>query len=630
MGIGLGIGINRSNYAQGIFNAYQSRVIADGGVTEAGACVDAVSGLLLTASLLLIPSGYKSGKAYAQIPTNGNGDLTWTRASDAWRTNADGLIQRVPWNLVSQSETFENAYWSKINSTLTANVITAPNGTLTADLLVENSANGAHLLNRSSLSFPSTSYTLSIYAKAKERSKILVFIAGSNAKGYGFDLANGTMSAVTGVTASDSYSMTNVGDGWYRCSITITSGTITATEFYPLQNFSNYTYQGDGTSGLYFWGAQLVEGSSAQTYFPTTDRLNVPRLSYMYGSCPALLLEPQRTNLATWSDDFSNAVWAKSNVAVTTNTTTSPDGTTNADKLIASATTSTHILISSAAGSVNGTTVTFSIFAKASELSRIQFVNNAGGSGSAEYNLSAGTVNFASGVSASIVNTGNGWYRCILSYTPTTTGNFNIQIRLLDNSGSTTFTGNGTDGVFIYGAQLEAGAYPTTYIPTTTASATRVADSFSRNNIFTNGLITSSGGTWFVELRGNLAYTRDGTGNFWIGDSSADGSGGSVNSLTFRNNGGGSPRLAINKVINGTLTALYTTTTDTSKIAIKWNGTSVDIFVNGTKQVSASAFTPTNMEFLRGAASDVPKFIQAMGLHPTPLTDAQCIEITTL
>jgi len=106
MGIGLGVGINRSNYAQGIFNAYNARVVADGGVTEAGACVDAVSSLLQTASLLLIPSGYKGGKAYAEIPTNGNGDLTWTRASDAWRTNADGLVQRVPWNLLQYTTTF--------------------------------------------------------------------------------------------------------------------------------------------------------------------------------------------------------------------------------------------------------------------------------------------------------------------------------------------------------------------------------------------------------------------------------------------------------------------------------------------------------------------------------------------
>ena len=93
MGIGLGVGINRSNYAQGIFGAYQSRVVADGGTTEAGGCVDAVSTLLQSASLLLIPSGYKALKLYSQIPTNGNGDLTWARTSTANRTNSSGNLE---------------------------------------------------------------------------------------------------------------------------------------------------------------------------------------------------------------------------------------------------------------------------------------------------------------------------------------------------------------------------------------------------------------------------------------------------------------------------------------------------------------------------------------------------------
>jgi hypothetical protein len=95
MGIGLGIGINRSNYAQGIFNAYNSRVVADGGVTEAGGCVDAVTGLLLTASILTIPSGYKANKLYSQIPTSGLADFTWTRASTATRVQSGGTVASV-------------------------------------------------------------------------------------------------------------------------------------------------------------------------------------------------------------------------------------------------------------------------------------------------------------------------------------------------------------------------------------------------------------------------------------------------------------------------------------------------------------------------------------------------------
>jgi hypothetical protein len=94
--VGIGVGIGRQRFAQGgIFAAYAARVAADGGVTEAGACVNAVSGISLNSSLLLVPSGYKSGVVYSEIPTDGDGDLTFTRASSATRVNSDGEIEVV-------------------------------------------------------------------------------------------------------------------------------------------------------------------------------------------------------------------------------------------------------------------------------------------------------------------------------------------------------------------------------------------------------------------------------------------------------------------------------------------------------------------------------------------------------
>jgi hypothetical protein len=358
----------------------------------------------------------------------------------------------------------------------------------------------------------------------------------------------------------------------------------------------------------------------------------------MYGSCPALLLEPQRTNLALYSEQLDNVSWGKVFSSVTANSTTSPDGNTTADTFTADGSNNQHYVGGATSGTItSGSSCTYTIYAKKNTNNFIQlWIANTFGGMFANFDLNNGVVGTlgtggtGSNPTSSITSVGNGWYRCSMTFVPTTTGVVGLLVAMTSSASTVRAETNTlSTSVFLWGAQLEQGAYPTTYIPTTTASATRVADSFSRNNIYTNGLITAAGGTWFVELRGNVAYTRDGTGNFWIGDSSADGSGGTVNSLTFRNNGGGSPRLAINKVINGTLTALYTTTTDTSKIAIKWNGTSVDVFVNGTKQVSASAFTPTNMEFLRGATSDVPKFIQQMALFPTPLSDDQCVALTS-
>jgi len=570
MGIGLGIGINRSNYAQGIFSAYQSRVTADGGVTEAGACVDAVSGLLQSASLLLIPSGYKSGKAYAEIPTNGNGDLTWTRASDAWRTNADGLIQRVPWNLLTYSNTFSNAAWVKYGvGTGTAASVTSgftdPNGGSNAWRLQCNLNGGTTTSDRSyiyqsGISGTPFSAAKSIWIKNNTANAVTIFVG-----------VNGSLDSVTIAANAD----------WQR--IKIEGGTIN-------NEFRIGTMGGaslSNTVDILIYGAQLVEGSSAQTYLPTTDRLNVPRLSYMYGSCPALLLEPQRTNLCLWSQNFDDANWGKTTASVTANQATAPDGTNTMDLLVFSATAGR---LTQGVATTNGATYTFSVWLATQ---------------SGTQTVEIGNINL--GV----------WQTVTVTTTPT---RFSVTQVASSTSRFPGIQSTGAYSILAWGGQCELGAYPTTYIPTTTASATRIADSFSRSNIYTNGLITSSGGTWFVELITPHKF-RDSTNLLRIGDSN--------NGINV-NGGTATYGFVISKAVGGTASnILFSTLTTTAKIAIKWNGTSADVFVNGTKQVSATSFTPTIMEDLTGTGGS-QFFIQAMGLHPTPLTDAQCIELTTL
>jgi hypothetical protein len=601
MGIGLGIGINRSNYAQGIFNAYQSRVTADGGVTEAGGCVDAVSGLLQTASLLLIPSGYKSGKAYAEIPTNGNGDLTWTRASDAWRTNADGLIQRVPWNLLTQSEGFNTASWSPTSASITANSTTAPNGTLTADTLVEDTSNGVHLVAQT-LGSVTGIYTLSFYAKPKGRNWIFVSMVSAANYGAYFDIENG----VTGTVQSSitSATITSVGDGWYRCTMTSnpSGGALRCQIYTATANLTN-SYTGNGTSGVYLWGAQVVEGSSAQTYFPTTDRLNVPRLSYMYGSCPALLLEPQRTNLCLWSNTFQNVVWVTGFLTAADNNSTGIDGNQTACLVTTSAT--SHFIFQNITVTQN-TTYTVTFYVKRGTMTDLK------------YRFRDGTSNTDIIAPTSYYSQTNSSTFTRISVTLTTpTGCVQLRFYPFSDSGS-----SGT--AYITQAQCEQGAYSTTIIPTTSATATRIADSFSRNNIYTNGLITSSGGTWFFELKNNVVYTRDNTTGMFIGDGTTSNAG---NQFIIRATSGG--RLLIYKYVSGTGTSIYVTTTDTVKIAIKWDGTSADVFANGTKVVSSTSFTTTNMENLIGYVG-IPLFIQQIALYPSPLSDTDCTTLTTL
>ena len=353
---------------------------------------------------------------------------------------------------------------------------------------------------------------------------------------------------------------------------------------------------------------------------------NVPRLSYMYGSCPSVLLEPQRTNLCLYSQQLDDANWSKAESSITANTTTSPDGTTNADSLIENTANGLHqtTILTSATGGV----YTATIYAKPNGRNWFLFNIAAAANYGAFFDVQNGAVGTIQSniTSATIISVGNGWYRCtVIANTASISPRISITLATANNTIS--YTGNGTSGLYLYGGQIEAGAYPTTYIPTTSATATRVADSFSRNNIYTNGLISASGGTWFVEFRGNMAYTRD---------AFADGLQLTNTAVTDRFTftfGAGSPAtslVTIRKAVGGTLTSLYLTTTSTTKIAIKWNGTTADIFANGTKVVSATSFTATQLENLTGSGADTPKFIQQMALYPEPKSDQFCIDLTTI
>jgi hypothetical protein len=315
-----------------------------------------------------------------------------------------------------------------------------------------------------------------------------------------------------------------------------------------------------------------------------------------------------------WSEDFSNASWLKSEVTITTNVATSPSGALTADKFTPTTANATHQIritgLSSAA-------YTASVYAKADgETTFSIWLRSA--SVRAIFDLSNGTITSTSAsVVATITNVGNGWYRCT-AYDPTPGTTFQIYGR---DGGP--FIGNNINGIFLWGAQLELGAYPTTYIPTSSTSVTRNLDSFALSNVFTNNLISSAGGTWVMELRNNIPYIRDAfSSSLLLGTTSTLGL--SIGHATT----GVSQRLAIRKFTSGTGFPVWITTATTSKIAIKWNGTTADVFENGVKVVSASSFVGTLMNDLFGSAGDVPRYINSMALYNTPLSDDECIAKT--
>ena len=615
------------NGTDNLSNAHFLRVRADGGITESLGCIDTAGTLLESASYFMRPSGFKEDTVYSLIPNNSNGSLNFVRGSDAWRTEIGGLVQRTPYNLLTFSEQFENSVWTKTRCAVTTNSITSPNGTITADTVVEDTtASASHPVSRA-VTFNAGSQTFSVYAKAANRSWIhIALLSTANAFAY-FDLSNGTVGTIGSATTA---SIQSIGDGWYRCIMSATTAAGSNTlGIYPASADANNVYTGNGTDSIYIWGSQLVEGVDPLPYFPTTDRLNVPRLSYMYGSCPALLLEPQRTN-SLRNSSMTGASTSPSTIP--TNWVITLGGVTATVVGLGSENGLPYIDIR-----FNGTATATSVNVNFESTTQITASNGQSWTSSfwiKEVSASAPPISYRNAITErdSVGSTLAGSNQTIaisstLNRNAFTRTNTNASTARINNSLSMTLTvGSSYDfTVRIASPQMELGAYSTTWIPTTTASATRVADSFSRDNIYTNGLITSSGGTWFVELRGNVSYTRDAFSNgLRISDSSS-----TVNNGFEIRNGATIP-LIITKRIAGVSTTLIGTVTSTTKIAIKWNGSTCDVFLNGVKEVAGSLFTTTNMEFLVGGAEDVPKFIQQMALYPTPLTDAQCQTLTTL
>ena len=185
-----------------------------------------------------------------------------------------------------------------------------------------------------------------------------------------------------------------------------------------------------------------------------------------------LLIEEGRTNLILQSETLGTT-WTQTNVSVSSNVAVSPDGNTTADKLIENTVNSGHGVDQSV--TFTAAAHTFSVYAKAAERSWIR-MTIASVSNNTWFDVANGTVGtIGAGVTASIQNAGNGWWRCSVTVTATA-GSLQNFIRIATGNNNTTYAGDGTSGILVWGAQIEAGAFPTSYIPTTTSALARSAD----------------------------------------------------------------------------------------------------------------------------------------------------------
>lgn len=631
------------DFPYALANGYSARVSRSNGVTEASsAIVSSIQTLpmLQNASFLYIPSGYASGSAFSQLSTNDYGDLSFTRASSATRTLSGSIIDSARTNFIRNS-TMQGASTSP--STLPTNWIATPGG-LTQTVVGVGIENGLPYID---VQFSGTATSTSSVLRFALETQIVAsnsqtwvssfWIKEIAAPSPANSLLNVIQERNSGGTILVSNSQT------ITISSTLTRNIFTRTTTNASTARINNAVGGTLTIGntydftIRIAAPQLELGLQVTDWIPTTNSArttfagitqdgttdgNIPRLDYSYGSDPALLLEPQRTNTIFNSTMMSASVAGNilpSRWIFTSNgMTSSVVGLGYENNLpyidlrtfgTASSTFTQYILGSdSDTPTTSGSRQTFSTWMKVISSSlpptRTQLLVNEISSSNAYIRSNTLTINPTSTLqrfvfTASISDPSASFATPCVFFGITSGQRYDFTTR-------------------IAAPQLESGSFATTWIPTYLSSATRVTDTFTRNNIFTNGLITSEGGTWYMELRNNVAYVRDSSINaIWIGDNSS----GTLNGILIRNPSISSVRLVIAKRISGTLTSVFTTTTDTVKIAIKWNGTSADVFANGTKVVSATAFTTTIMEFLAASGTQVPTFIQAMALYPQPLSN---------
>lgn len=442
--------------------------------------------------------------------------ITFTRGSLAMRVDSSGKLTYVPNNLAMQSQSFDNAPWTLLSSTIGADVAVAPDGTATADKLMGNTTNGSHYAQQSITIISGNNYTASVYAKAAEIIWLTLQVQGL-ATAY-FNLSTGVVGTVTNGTAS----ISSVGNGWYRCSVNYTASATSAGFRCYLANADNSaSFAGANTTdGLYLWGAQfetVTYQAAPSTYNATTSAAYYgPRFDYdpaSVGTAKGLLIEEQRTNLCLQSSTFTNASWSTTNGSVTASAATAPDGTTAATKLQVNTTSGSHI-VSQNFTITNATVYTASVFIKAGEYSwaAIQIQ----GLATAYINLSTGALGTVASGTATVTNYGNGWYRLAVTYTSTATS-AGIRIYVANGDNSVSFAGaNTTDGIYIWGAQFEQAAFATSHIPTAAAQVTRSAET---DTIPTSAWFNPTENTIFIQADSPGSGTRiiwqadDGTAN---------------------------------------------------------------------------------------------------------------------
>jgi len=321
---------------------------------------------------------------------------------------------------------------------------------------------------------------------------------------------------------------------------------------------------------------------------------NVPRLDYTNGSCPSILVEPQRTNIYPYSNQLSQ--WTKSGtITITENNAISPDGTNNANRVQFTA--NSNLLFLSGTGLSGSNTLTIYAKAKNGVSAKFRFFAN-------------GATLFSSDQTA----TGE-WQRFTFtySYSALTAG----------LAGPTT----GADDVLFYGFQLEEGSYATSYIPTTSASVTRNADVISKTGI--SSLIGQTEGTMFLDYNKTHASDEALLGMIYLDANPSN----NRLQLVIENNH--FYMYASNGGALGLLSGNISLSNGRNKIAVSYGSNGYKIYLNGTSvYTNATTLTPSTDSFRLGSYAGgiavMSDSINQSSLWKTQLTNTQLAQLTTI
>ena len=436
--------------------------------------------------------------------------ITFSRTSNATLIGSDGTLQYAPHNLLTYSEQFDNAAWAQSSVAISSNVLAAPNGTVTADKIVEaNVAATAFQAFQSPTLTNGLTYTFSSYIKAGERTWAILRFGNAISLNAYFNLASGTVGIVdSGLTAT----IQALGNGWYRCTATHTVAAVTAVYGVVIgiaESNGVRIYNGDGVSGIYVWGAQLNVGALQPYYQTIASAYYGPRFDYdpVTLAAKGLLIEEQRTN-SIRNNTMRGAVvgtpgtlptnWAYGQLSTLTTEIVSTGleaGVNYVDIRISGTATTTALVYFEA----NSTVVAVNAQTWATAL----FVKRVGGT---ETNISvptttlrmsdsAGTnLGFVPGSTFSLPTSAAVLSACRFtsSYTTSNASTAFVMPALAFNAaGAIDIT------IRIGLPQLELGAFATSVIPTTTTALTRAADVASMTG--------ANFSSWYNQTEGTVA-----------------------------------------------------------------------------------------------------------------------------